>query len=295
LLEAGEQMGVLIFDEGLYYLSKTGFMLIADEVTRRNMNFINDVCYQGLFFLGKSIEEGQPVGLRVFGEWDTIYDALSQSQCKGVSEIFENMKKSWSEFTHYYSDVAFEEALEIIFSDNSAKRVLDVGGNTGRFAIKCAQYNKDVKVTILDKEGQLNVARESARNQGLADRIDGFALDLLDHSKEFPTNYDAVLMSQFLDCFPPDDIIKLLKRGRRALAKGGHLYIMEPFVDTQKHQQAKYALVGTSLYFAAMANGTSRMYHSDEMIEYAKEAELELVEQFDGVGTFQTILKLGCR
>ncbi|MCL2076509.1 MAG: class I SAM-dependent methyltransferase [Betaproteobacteria bacterium] len=293
LLEAGEQAGVLIFAEGRYYLSKTGFMLISDETARRNMSFINDVCYQGLFFLGESIDKEKPVGLEVFGEWDTIYEGLSQYD--GGSKLPENVKNSWFEFTHYYSDAAFNEALKIIFLDNSAKKILDVGGNTGRFAIKCAQYNKDAKVTILDKEGLLNVAKENARNAGLIDRIDGFALDLIDHSKEFPTNYDAVWMSQFLDCFPPNDIVELLKRGRKALAEGGYLYIMEPFVDTQQHPQAKYALVGTSLYFTAMANGTSRMYRCGEMIEYAKAAGLELVEQFDGVGAFQTILKLESR
>ena len=287
LLEAGEMAGILVFDESRYYLSKTGFLLISDEITKRNMNFINDVCYQGLFFLDKSIDEEKPVGLKVFGEWETIYE--------GLSKLPENVKKSWFEFDHYYSDSAFDEALEIIFADDKNKKILDVGGNTGRFAIKCAQFSNGAKITILDHEGQLHIAKENAKTAGFESEIDGFALNLLDHSKEFPKNYDAVWMSQFLDCFPPKDIIELLKRGKSALNKNGFLYIMEPFVDTQKHPQAKLSLIGTSLYFTAMANGTSRMYHCDEMIEYAEIAGLKLVEQFDGLGGFQTVLKLKSR
>jgi len=34
-------------------------------------------CYKGLFALDKSIENGKPEGLKVFGEWDTIYEGLS--------------------------------------------------------------------------------------------------------------------------------------------------------------------------------------------------------------------------
>jgi len=285
LLEAGEAAGVLIFNGAKYFLSKTGFLLISDEITRRNMNFINDVCYQGLFFLDKSIEERKPVGLKVFGDYGTIYEGL----CK----LPENVRKSWLEFDHYYSDTAFDEALKVVFADNPPpKNVLDVGGNTGKFAIKCAQFCDKTKITILDLGGQLIAAKENIKTAGLQKQIDGIALNLLDHSKAFPKNFDAVWMSQFLDCFPPKDIIELLKRGKEALSQNGFLYVMEPFIDTQKHPQAKLALVGTSLYFTAIANGTSRMYHCGEMIEYAQAAGLRVAGQFDSVGGFQTILKL---
>lgn len=285
LLEAGEETGVLIYDGDAkkYYISKTGFLLINDEVTRRNMNFINDVCYEGLFYLDESIETQKPAGLKVFGNYETIY--------AGLTHLPEQVKKSWFEFDHYYSDTAFEEALEIIFADKNCKNLLDVGGNTGRFALKVAEFSNDAKITILDHEGQLKIAKENAQKHGFGDRIDGFAMNLLEHSVDFPKNFDAVWLSQFLDCFPPEDIIQLLRRGRNALAENGHLYVMEPFIDNQKHPQARLSLVGTSLYFTAMANGTSRMYHCSEMLDYAKEAGLVLVEKFTGIGEFQTILK----
>jgi ubiquinone/menaquinone biosynthesis C-methylase UbiE len=282
LLEAGEAAGVLIFDDDKYWLSKTGYLLISDEVTRRNMNFMNDVCYRGLFYLSDSIKSKKPVGLKVFGDWDTIYEGLSQ--------LPEPVKKSWFEFDHYYSDAAFGEALKIIFSDGASKRILDVGGNTGRFAIKCARCYSGARITILDHEGQLAIAKQNAEALGLHRQIDGVALNLLDHNKPFPTGYDAVWMSQFLDCFPPKDIIQLLSRGREALRKNGYLYVMEPFVNAQRHPQAKLALVGTSLYFTALANGTSRMYHWEEIVRYAEEAGLKPAGRHDGIGEFQTIL-----
>jgi hypothetical protein len=96
-------------------------------------------------------------------------------------------------------------------------------------------------------------------------------------------------MSQFLDCFPPQDIISLLKRGRDALNPGGSLFIMEPCIDRQKHPQARLALVATSLYFTALANGTSRMYRASEMITFARNAGLTVTQEWSGLGEFQTL------
>ena len=40
---------------------------------------------------------------------------------------------------------------------------------------------------------------------------------------------------------------------------------METCWERQPHPEARDAVIGTSLYFACMANGKSRIYHSDDM------------------------------
>jgi hypothetical protein len=49
----------------------------------------------------------------------------------------------------------------------------------------------------------------------------------------------------------------------------------------------------TSLYFTAIANGKSRMYHSKDMIELVEAAGMEVYEVVERVGLFHSILK--CR
>ena len=95
----------------LFVLGKIGWFLLEDEMTRVNFNFVNDVCYKGAFELSRSVKAGKPMGLEVFGsEWETIYDALSS--------LPEQVKKSWFDFDHFYSDIGFKEALPIVFSSN---------------------------------------------------------------------------------------------------------------------------------------------------------------------------------
>lgn len=60
-----------------FTLTKVGYYLLHDPMTRINMDYNHDVCYQGMFYLGEAIKSGKPSGLKVFGEqWETLYQAL---------------------------------------------------------------------------------------------------------------------------------------------------------------------------------------------------------------------------
>lgn len=270
--------------EGPYRLTPLGGIFLQDSMTRANADFVRDVCYRGMSHLEEAIREGRPAGLVEFGDWPTIYRALSELPAKA--------QESWFRFDHYYSDSAFPAALPLVFS-RQPRRVLDVGGNTGKFAILCARRDPDVRVTILDLPGQLAKAMESAAAAGLGDRIDGHAVDLLDAGQPFPTGHDAVWMSQFLCCFPEEDILHLLRRGAAALSEGGSLYILDTYWDRQKSPAAAYCLQATSLYFTTMANGTSRMYHSRDLLRCIEAAGLRVEEDVDGLGISHTLFR--CR
>ncbi len=282
LLEAGLSLEMVYIKEGLFFLTKTGWFLLNDELTRVNIDFTNDINYLGAFKLDESIKSGKPEGLKVFGEWNTIYEALS--------ELPEKAKESWFNFDHYYSDIAFPDVLPIIMQDKP-KKGMDVGGNTGKFAIKCAEYNKDVKITILDLPGQLNVAKENIKEKGFESQVDGFPMDLLDHSKVFPKGYDFVWMSQFLDCFSQADILELLKRGKAALSETGALYILETYWDKQDYEASTYSLHATSLYFTCMANGCSQMYHHTDMLKLIEEAGMKIDKEYERIGIGHTLYK----
>ena len=177
LLEAGLSLEVVRVENDLFHLTKTGWFVLCDELTRVNMDFTNDVNYLGMFSLTESIKTGKPTGLKVFGDWPTVYEGLSQ--------LPPDVQKSWFGFDHFYSDYAFPEIMPVVFRNNP-KHILDVGGNTGKFALQCARYNKDARITILDLPGQLAKAAQNIKDAGFENRIDLFPINLLDHSKPFP-------------------------------------------------------------------------------------------------------------
>ena len=284
LLSMGLSAELVTKRDGHFFITKIGHFLLNDEMTGVNMAFTHDVCYQAMFHLEESIREQQPAGLKVFGDWPTVYEGLTQ--------LPEKVQKSWFEFDHYYSDGAFPHALELVFREKPAT-LYDVGGNTGKWAMSCARHNSDVSVTILDLPGQLEVAGNHIESAGLSDRIQCSAINLLDESQPFPGKADAIWMSQFLDCFSEDEIVSILKRAATAMHENSNLFIMETLWDKQDFEAASYSLNATSLYFTAIANGNSRMYGEEPFIELIKKAGLEVAEQTDGLGFCHTLFK--CR
>ncbi len=283
LLEAGLSLEMVFLENGKYKLTKTGFFVEWDEMTNVNMNFVNDIDYKGAFYLQEAIKTGKPEGLhKVFGKWNTIYEALAH--------LPNDSRKSWFDFDHFYSDIAFDEVLPIIFKSEPDK-IIDLGGNTGKCAIACAAYSDDVKVTIMDLPGQLEKAKANVREQGYGDRIDTLPINFLNNDKSFPKGYDLFWLSQFLDCFSEDEIIGILKRAKDAMNDNSELFILETFWDRQKFGGSAYSLHATSLYFTCMANGNSRMYHSDDMKKLVEKSGLYLTEEFRDIGMGHTLLK----
>jgi ubiquinone/menaquinone biosynthesis C-methylase UbiE len=248
------------------------------------MEFNHDVNYLGLFNLEESLLNGKPEGLKVFGSWPTIYE--------GLSSLPPQVQKSWFGFDHFYSDNSFEEALQIVFA-NEPKTLLDVGGNTGRWAVQCVSFSDDVNVTIMDLPQQLGLMREAVKGLKGEERIHGHGANLLDKDVPFPTGFDAIWMSQFLDCFSEEEVTSILTRAARSMDKGARLYIMETFWDRQRFETASYCLAQTSVYFTALANGNSKMYYSQDMIRCVSDAGLEVEVIHDGLGLGHSILQ--CR
>ena len=156
--------------ENRYRLAKAGWFLLNDKMVRVNMDFNHDVNYLGMFHLEEALTNGRPEGLKVFGEWSTIYE--------GLSSLPSQVQKSWFGFDHYYSDCSFDEALAIVFARHP-KTLLDVGGNTGRWATKCVSYDDAVEVTIMDLPQQLEMMRQQTKELPGAMRIHGYGANLV--------------------------------------------------------------------------------------------------------------------
>ena len=286
LLEASLSIGTVLIDPETdrYTISKTGWFLLNDPATRVNVDFNHDVNYRGLYYLEEALKTGRPEGLKTLGEWSTIYE--------GLSCLDKEVQDSWFAFDHFYSDNSFDIALDIVFS-KSPRHIMDVGGNTGRFALRCVEHDKDVKVTIVDLPGQIGMMVRNVSGRDGSERIKGFAADILNESSSLPTGeWDAIWMSQFLDCFSEEEIYSILCRAKRAMNSSTTLYIMETFWNRQKYEPASLCLTMTSVYFTVMANGNSKMYHSDDMERQICRAGLRLVAMHDGIGQGHTIMEV---
>ncbi len=268
---------------GKLVLGKIGWFLLEDDLTKVNFNFTNDICYKGAFNLIDSIKNGKPEGLKVFGDkWTTVYEALST--------LPDREKKSWFEFDHFYSDVAFPEALPIVYA-KKPKNLFDIGGNTAKWAIASCKYDSDVHVTIVDLPGQTAVAEKNVKDAGFEGRVSFVSGNVLDTETKLPEGANAVWMSQFLDCFSLHQITKILTKIHNSVDENCDIFVMEPLWDMQKFEGESYALQATSLYFTCIANGNSKMYRYGELVEAIEKAGFRLVTAHHNLGSnFYSIL-----
>ena len=100
--------------------------------------------------------------------------------------------------------------------------------------------------------------------------------NILQDSTKLPANPDAVWMSQFLDCFSLHQITKILRKVYEAANENTNVWVLEPLWDKQKFEASAYSLMGTSLYFTCIANGNSKMYRYQELVDAIEAAGFKL-------------------
>lgn len=264
-----------------YSLTKVAFFLLHDEMSIVNFDFTQHFGYQGLANLTESIKTGKPEGLKVFGDWPTLYPHLP--------ELPDRTRASWFAFDHFYSDHAFDEILPLVFA-SKPKHIVDIGGNTGRFTTKCLQHDSEVEVTIMDLPPQLAKAQQNIAAAGLSARFHQFPCDMLDPTQTLAENADVYWMSQFLDCFSEPQIKIILTNITNGISGEQRVLILETFWDAQKFDAAAFSLNATSLYFTCFANGNSRMYAADKFITLVESSGLKIEQQIDNIGLGHSLL-----
>jgi SAM-dependent methyltransferase len=281
LAEAGLAARLLELEDGRYRLTRTGQLWQRDPLTRVNADFVADVCYRAAEALGESIDHERPVGLEALGDWPTVYEALSQLPARA--------KESWFRFDHFYSDASFPLLVGDVLA-RSPRRVLDVGANTGRFALTLLAANAEVRLGLADLPQQLAVCQSEVERVGQAARVSLHPVDLLRGELTLPDGYDVIWMSQLLSCFSEPEVVHVLSAARRALGPAGRLFIVETLWDRQKNEVGKVCLLSTSLYFTAVANGRSRMYDEATLSRLVTAAGFELESERHGIGWGHSLL-----
>lgn len=282
LVEAGLAGGLVEKDGECFRITRAGYLLDADEMARVNMNFVQDVCYRAAEYLPEAIEKATPAGLVEFGTWPTVYE--------GLSELGEPARKSWLEFDHFYSDDSFPRVLAEVLSSKPS-RLLDVGGNTGKFAQMVLTNSSDLHVTVADLPGQIRACRENLEQASLSARASFWEVSLLSAEAVLPIGADVIWMSQFLCCFSEPEVVHVLKLAKAAMTPGTRLLILDNFWDCQENAVAELILQATSLYFTTVANGTSRMYDSKTLLTLIERAGLVVRKQTHGIGCGHSIIE----
>jgi len=104
-------------------------------------------------------------------------------------------------------------------------KVLDISASHGQWGLAFAHKNSKVRVVALDWAPILEIARHNARTAGMGERFSTIAGSAFD--AELGSDYDVVLVPNFLHHFSTADCVRFLKRVHTALRPGGKVAIVE--------------------------------------------------------------------
>ncbi|HET6891034.1 MAG TPA: class I SAM-dependent methyltransferase [Pyrinomonadaceae bacterium] len=154
-------------------------------------------------------------------------------------------------------------------------KILDIAAGHGLFGIAFAKRNPQAEVVALDWTNVLAVAKENARNAGVADRystIEGDAFDV-----DFGEGYDLVLLTNFLHHFDPPTCEKLLRKVHAALAEGGRAVTLE-FIPNQDRISPPDAAAFSVMMLASTPSGDA--YTFPELEKMASNAGFKRSEVY---------------
>ena len=160
-----------------------------------------------------------------------------------------------------------------------AHKVLDIAAGHGMYGISVAKENPDAQVYAADWKNVLEVAKENAQAMGVSDRyhlIPGSAFET-----DFGSDYDLVLVPNFLHHFDVATNTKLLKKMRAALKPGGRVAILE-FMPNDDRVTPPTAAAFSMVMLANTQAGDAYTY--DEIARMAKDAGFAQVELAAEIG-----------
>ena len=118
-------------------------------------------------------------------------------------------------------------------------RLLDLAGGPGAYAILLSQANENLNCVTVDLPAISAEAAGYVAKFALSSRVECRAGDY--HSDEYEAGaYDYVTIFGALHQESPDDIVDILKRARRALKKGGRLFVLDLMTD-ETHTSPKFS------------------------------------------------------
>ena len=179
-------------------------------------------------YLGSAIEFiSSPMLTEPFRNFTEVVRKGGTTMADGGTVAPEN--PIWVKFARAMAPMmALPAQLTAKLVDSTAGRklkILDIAAGHGFYGLAFAKHNPQASIVALDWPNVLEVAKENALNAGVADRystIEGSAFDV-----NYGTNYDLILLTNFLHHFDPPTNEALLQKVHNALAEGGRAITLE--------------------------------------------------------------------
>ncbi len=154
------------------------------------------------------------------------------------------------------------------------RRLLDLAGGPGTYAIHFCRYNPELSAVIFDLPTTRPFAEQTVAGHGLSNRIDFVGGDLV--ADPIGSGFDVVWLSHLLHSEGPATCAAIVAKAAEALCKGGLLLVQEFILD-----DSRTAPLHPALFSLNMLIGTpqGQAYSQGELTAMLHQAGLDAVRR----------------
>jgi len=164
-------------------------------------------------------------------------------------------------------------ALAAGYAFQGHKRLLDVGGGTGSWAIAAARRHVHLAATVFELPVVAPIARQRIAAAGLDDRLGVVAGDI--HADALPAGHDVFLVANLIHYWSPAQNRALLESVRTAAGQAGRLLLAD-FWTNAAHTEPLMAALMAGEFAAHLKDGD--VYSVDEIAQWLPAAGWRFVE-----------------
>jgi ubiquinone/menaquinone biosynthesis C-methylase UbiE len=188
-----------------------------------------------------------------------IFDFFGYNRCSGQNGSAYELTKRWLGITTVLTKYEARGCMEN-HDFRPYRRILDVGGNSGEFALRLCREYPDIHATVFDLPVVCDLGQDHVRPEPEAGRIEFIKGNAL--HDEFPAGFDLVCFKSMLHDWPDKEACGFLAKASRALRPGGTVLVFERGPIQVGAGNRGYSMIPMFLFFRSFR---SPELYSDHM------------------------------
>ena len=257
--------------------------LVSLELLTKQAN-----CYQNAPISNLHLIKGKPHYLgdfihhaqNILENWTMLRETIETGKAVSLKDLPEEVDPhDLRDFITAMNNIASVKADELCSKIDlkGARRLLDLAGGPGTYAIAFAKANPQINAVVFDLGHTIKLTQEFIKAAGMEERVIAQAGNCLEDT--FGKNvYDAILVSNLLHIYNPTNNTKILKKCRDALKDDGQVIIHEFVLDETKTRPQFAALFSLNMLIGTQEGAS---YSESEYRAWLEDAGFKHIRKID--------------